>query len=294
MEVAGVNFVINSRDPITLQDLPAIYKPFHERPNSGGRQISIKVTLELHNMPDTEKMEKTFDTGQSWALFMSKDEYFLALNSSISKEVIWMARFNQSVENITVYCGKTLIDGAGGTTRLSNPISYPLDQLLLMYILAKRQGAIIHASGIGMNNRGYIFPGKSGAGKSTLSRLFICRAGMEMLSDDRVVVRGTDSGFKAFGTPWTGKAEIAENKGLPLGGICFIRQSPGNSIRELTSQEALRRLMPVTSIPWYDENLMSCVVLFCEDLVSKIPAYELQFRPDIGTVDFIENYFSEK
>jgi hypothetical protein len=138
-----------------------------------------------------------------------------------------------------------------------------------------------------------MFAGKSGAGKSTLSRNFQS-AGYEVLSDDRIAVRKMDKDFFAFGTPWSGDANIALNKGLPLGGIFFISHSANNVIREVTPAEAAERLMPVTSIPFYDKETTLCILAFCEDLVLHIPAYELSFKPGSEVVDLVEEYVSRQ
>ncbi len=103
-----------------------------------------------------------------------------------------------------------------------------------------------------------------------------------------------DNDFWAFGTPWSGEADIALNKGLPLGGLFFISHGPDNIIRAITQAEAAEKLMPVTSIPFYDKEAMLNILSFCEDLVLHVPAYELFFRPGIELVDFIEEFISRQ
>jgi hypothetical protein len=161
-----------------------------------------------------------------------------------------------------------------------------------MYILSQRQGCLVHAAGFGIHGRGCVFPGRSGAGKSTLSRQFFDVPGIVLLSDDRIIIRKIDKVFRAFGTPWPGDAGIAENSSLPLSGIFFICHGDKNLLKEVKPKEAVERLMPVTSIPWYDEKIMSDILSFCEDMVMNIPAYELCFRPDKEVVDFLEKFVS--
>jgi serine kinase of HPr protein (carbohydrate metabolism regulator) len=161
-----------------------------------------------------------------------------------------------------------------------------------MYILARRHGALLHAAGIDINGKGYIFPGKSGAGKSTITRQFAALGDTGLLSDDRIVVRKIEGGFKAYGTPWPGEAGIALNKSVPLAGIFFINHGSANRIREITPKEALARLLPVTSIPWYDREVMDRILTFCEDLISSVPIYELDFKPSVEVVDVFERFVS--
>ncbi|HTZ18424.1 MAG TPA: hypothetical protein VMB78_08290, partial [Dissulfurispiraceae bacterium] len=173
-----------------------------------------------------------------------------------------------------------------GAVTVFNPLRYPLDQLLMMYALAIEGGAIIHAAGINIEGKGYIFPGRSGAGKSTLSRQFRDREDAEVLSDDRMATRIVNGTIMTYGTPWPGEEGIALNKGVPLAGIFFMSHGDRNVIAEISPQNAVEKLMPVVSVPWYDPEMTSKILAFCDELVSNIPAFELQFKPVVEAADF--------
>jgi len=205
---------------------------------------------------------------------------------------LFLARANHNFTDITVYCGERLIKKTNHNTEVSSPFCYPLDQIILMYFLAHRDGALVHAAGANVYGKGYIFPGKSGAGKSTLSKQFAALQYLEILSDDRIAVRKTDTAFKAFGTPWPGEGKIAINKNVPLAGIFFISHGDYNRISEISTQKALEKLLPVVSIPWYDREIMTNILLMCENLTSGIPAYELYFKPDTGIADLFEKFIT--
>lgn len=290
MQIAGVNFSISYRQPVPFKNPDPKYQSFLADKDTA--IDSIDISLELENFPDIGKMTRIFDSGQSWALFLEGDDYFLEYKPPAFREPFWVAHFDSRFEKATVHYGGMMISESHGKPVVMNPIFYPLDQFLIMHILAKREGALIHAAGMSVNGRGFIFPGKSGAGKSTLSRLFLGRNTIEMLSDDRVVVRKIKGVFEVFGTPWAGDAGIAENRNFPLSGIFFIHHANKNMIKEIKPNEAVKRLMPVTSIPWYDEKIMSGILSFCEELVFNVPAYELHFRPDNEVGDFFEKFVS--
>jgi hypothetical protein len=237
-------------------------------------------------------MTEIFEGRGSWSMFKKGDENYLVLGPSFENGPECVARFDPCVERVTLYCGKRDIVEVEGTRMLRNPFSYPLDQLLLMYALAHRKGALVHASGVVFHGRGYMFSGRSGAGKSTLSRIFALK-GHNVLSDDRVVVRRIDEHFRLFGTPWSGEAGIAQNKDTALCGIFFIRHASENAIRKITPTEAMERLMPVTSIPWFDKTAMLSILSFCEEVVSDIPSYEFSFRPEAEAVDLFETFVQE-
>jgi hypothetical protein len=69
-------------------------------------------------------------------------------------------------------------------------LDYPLDELLIMHRLTQEKAIEFHACGIVSDNGvGNLFVGHSGAGKSTTTRLWTARENVEILSDDRIIVR---------------------------------------------------------------------------------------------------------
>ncbi|MBI5633656.1 MAG: hypothetical protein HZA15_09290 [Nitrospirae bacterium] len=291
MAIAGINFDVRCQHPLSAERLPGAYRQFIKEASPLGTDINVIVRIETGTMPDTGQMTKIFDTGQSWSMFRRNNDYILSLNiPTADGQAIWLAAFDSHCSNISIYCSDLLMNKEKGLTTFATPLCYPLDQLLLMHILAGKSGALLHAAGLGMDNRGYIFPGSSGAGKSTLSRLLLGRDGAQMLSDDRMIIRKIDGKFRAFGTPWAGDAAIAENRSVLLDRIFYIHHAETNRVKELKPQEAVERLMPVTSIPWYDEKAIQDMLAFCGDLALNIPAYELYFRPDHNVVTFLEDF----
>lgn len=290
IEIAGIHFVVTCRDAVLVQNIPDTYTPFYRNDYPGAQVFNVTVSTGPGKLPLTEKTIKIFDSEQSWSMFKDEDQYYLSLDpSAIFEKLSCHAHFDKSITEATLY-SDILGRSVNGKTEVQNPFCYPLDQILLMYILAGREGALIHAAGMNMHGRGYFFPGKSGAGKSTLSRQFLNRKNIEMLSDDRIIIRKIDGKFKAFGTPWAGDAGIAENKNFPLYGIFFIHHAEKNMIREIKPREAMEKLMPVTSIPWFDRDVMPQILNFCEELVSNIPAYQFYFKPDTEVADFLDKF----
>ena len=220
--------------------------------------------------------------------------YWAVLHPPAHEKPFWAARFNADVKDVTVFCSRQFIEKRNGNPTILNPVRYPLDQLLIMYILAQHQGAVIHAAGIEMSGKGFIFAGPSGAGKSTLARLFNAslaqtNPGASVLSDERIVIRKMNGMFKAYGTPWHGEEGTTRNKCVPLSGIFFLNHGKKNTVSQLEPRQALERLLKVTSIPWYDRDVMPEVLHFCEELITGVPLFELHFTPGLEVVGFLEN-----
>jgi hypothetical protein len=290
-DIAGVRFSTSMPRNIAFQEPAPGYPPRFVRDCFNDLFSDIQIRLELAEFPQRGDMTKLCDTDRTWSIFLDGEDYVLSFDLARNGgPPLWQASFNQDCTQVTVHCSeKFMVKKDGGMIRL-NPVGYPLDQILLMYHLAGRQGALIHAAGVEMNGKGFIFPGKSGAGKSTLIRQLNTRGDLQILSDDRIVVRKIEDAYKAFGTPWPGEAGIARNANMPLYGILFIRHGPSNQIRAISPQEASAKLMPVTSIPWYDQRILPSILEFCEELVVNIPAYELEFYPSPDVVQCLGRF----
>jgi hypothetical protein len=178
-----------------------------------------------------------------------------------------------------------------GSRSVENPVRYPLDQLLLIHLLSGR-GALIHAAGTILEDKGYIFAGTSGSGKSTLAGLMSERQGYSLLSDDRVVA-GEESGeLTVYGTPWPGEAGMAENRKAPLERIFILEHGRVNRIRELSAPEILEKLLPAVSVPWYHQVSLSGTLDFLNTLIQRTPVCVMEFNPDEGAVRHLEEYLS--
>lgn len=292
IEIADVNFLIKCDNLILLQDYAPSYKTFLKS-DKNSIASDINISIKVNTIPGTGGMTRIFESGQSWSMFQNVNDYFVVMNSpAFDQKQIWAAQFDHNVTSVDVFLGEMLLEKSNGKVTIPNLISYPLDQILLMYFLAQRQGMLIHAAGLDINGKGYIFPGKSGAGKSTLSKQFVLRNNSEVLSDDRMIIRKMNNIFKTFGTPWPGEGGIAINKHVALSGIFFISHAGYNRIEKIKPQEALEKLLPVVSIPWYDENIMTKILDFCDDLIFNIPAYELHFKPGAEVANVFEKFVS--
>ena len=288
--IADVNILIKSPYSIISKDSGTVYEEFLDRESAEKGAIDVVLQIEALHGRSVRKGKIFFDSGSNWTLYFNGEEYIMEFRPPLSPDLLWLARFNRDFSEVKVFCSSQLMIEEGGKNSVLNPFRYPLDQILLISVLARNKGALIHAAGIEVNGRAYIFPGKSGAGKSTISNLFDTLDNMELLSDDRVVVRSIGDDFKVYGTPWPGEAGIAHNKKASLGGIFFIFHGTTNSIREIEPKTAVERLLPVASIPWYDKEVIPGMLDFCESLATNVPAYELHFKPGPEGADALKEF----
>jgi hypothetical protein len=283
LQIAAVSIVVSPDPGILLLAPDPLYQRFFGAEKSVSR---IQARLVLGKMPDLGRLQKLFATRESWTIFSDPRGLWIRFQADTQSDPYWIARFDRQAERVMVYCGRPLLEASNGETKLHDPICYPLDQLLLMYHLAYHDGILAHAAGVELDGRGYVFPGCSGAGKSTVSRLFKAGRAGNLLSDERVALRRFDAGWRVFGTPWAGTEGIGSQGCAPLAGMFFLKHDQENRLCKISADNALERLLPVLSIPWYDPEVMSRLVAQAKQLSAKVPAYELGFKPDSSAFDF--------
>jgi hypothetical protein len=134
---------------------------------------------------------------------------------------------------------------------------------------------LLHASVLSYDGKGYAFLGRSGTGKSTHTRLWLKHLeGVKIINGDKPILRKTENGFVAYGTPWRGKEFWGENTFAPLCGLCFLEQAKENSIRRLSTSEAVTYLIHQVLFP--DDEAAAEKTLECLDkLVTLLPIFEL-------------------
>lgn len=290
LNIAGVNLAISCQHPIAFASPDPAYQPFLSDAPAASCDLTIAIALQIGGEPGGAARTTVFDTGESWVMSGDDAHYYLTPNPRrFSAREFWAARISRDIRHVTVYCGERLASSGERGAAVANPVSYPLDQILLMLLLAQHEGALVHAAGVNLRGRGLIFPGKSGAGKSTLATHLAGREGIRLLSDDRIALRKDGGRFLAYGTPWPGEQGAALNESAPLSGVYFLCHADADEIVPLRPQEAAERLMPVTSIPWYDPEPMTRILQVLDVLVARVPAFEFRFKPGPEAMALLES-----
>jgi len=266
-----------------------LYRSFMVRETAKKENLKIEVCLESGQLPPLAGLEKIFSTDESWSMYRGENELWIVMAPPGQAEPFWIACFDRRVGQVTIY-SRALQPLAGGNETVDLPLGYPLDQLLLMYFFAPRQGLLAHAAGMEYGDRAFLFTGASGAGKSTFSELLAGAKTGTILSDERMIVREIEGEMIAFGTPWAGTAGIARNGSAPLAGIFLLKHGRKNRIKKLAAAEALDRMLPLVSIPWYDPEPMMEIIAFAKRVVAAVPCYEFSFSPEPAAVDFFRNF----
>lgn len=133
----------------------------------------------------------------------------------------------------------------------------------------------LHASAVVSEGEAYLFSGPSGTGKSTHTALWrTLLPESYILNDDKPVIWPEQERITAWGTPFSGKTDLQVNRGVPLKGICFLKQGDENRIRPLAASEALARMLNNTWRP-RDSRSMEQLLDLLEQVVSRVRLYEM-------------------
>ncbi len=139
------------------------------------------------------------------------------------------------------------------------------------------QGCLLHASSVVVDDKAYLFSANSGTGKSTHTGLwltYLADKNPYILNDDKPAIRVFDDGVYAYGTPFSGKHDMSENKKVKVQGICFLEQSKINFIRKLEPSEAIKLFLEQTTYHLKKENMEKLLDVL-EVVIEKIPIYKL-------------------
>jgi hypothetical protein len=188
----------------------------------------------------------------------------------------------------------------------AEPLEYPLDELLITHRLTQEKAIELHGVGIvGPNGASNLFVGHSGAGKSTTAQLWTSLHKVEILSDDRIIVREDkvrennvredqlcDDATQIFmyGTPWHGEGCFALPQRAPLQRIFVLEHGHGNELTRLTRSQMVAELFARSFVPFHSHEYVDSALSFLERVADTVPCYRYSFEPDQRAVERVLNF----
>ncbi len=149
---------------------------------------------------------------------------------------------------------------------------------------------LFHGSVIAVDGIGYLFTAKSGTGKSTHTRLWRELFGERavMVNDDKPLLKISEDGVTAYGTPWNGKHRLSSNISVPLRAVCILKRAEENHISQVNTGEAYPMLIQQIYRPKNPVKLKKTLLL-ADRLAEKAKLYILGCNMDLQAAEIAYN-----
>jgi hypothetical protein len=285
IQIADLVFSVTSDWPVNIFELS---RPYREFLCSGKPEIIINV--KYNNLPKISLVdkEKIFDSQTTWSLYGANEQNIFVLKDAALGGPFLIAFFDASFKIGLVH--RLLRESEGSLVEgfLSHPLDYPLGEVLMICLLARGRGLMVHACGIDDGGCGYLFLGNSSHGKSTMAKLWYENQAT-ILNDDRAIVREKDGELWMYGTPWHGTFNKVSPQALRIHKVFFLRHGEKNLATPKNGAEAVSMLLARAFPPLWDQKGMDYTLSLLDLMASKLPCYELHFLPDKRITDFIRN-----
>ena len=183
LEIAGISIEVSAEDPgmsLRVQGAAEKFLTRTARPD-------VRIRAGWSDRFAEPRGEMLFDSGSLWKLYNEDGSLRFRFHSTrFAGAPYKVASFAPDFATGEVQLNRQLLDA-----RLpADPLEYPLDELLVVNLLAQDRGVEVHACGlVTPQGNGYLFLGQSGAGKTTMAHLWLKEPGVTILNDDRIVLR---------------------------------------------------------------------------------------------------------
>jgi len=278
--VAGTCFNLSSEGDVRLALEPGL-EPFAVEPSANGVTMAVDWTDRLV-MPSGSPL---FHSGGLWTVFEESGGYqFYFSTPHLGVAPYKAAWFDREFNRGEVTLFRPYFD----SELPIYPLEYPLDELLMIHRLACGEGVEVHAVGIvDEARRGHLFLGHSGAGKSTTARLWKAQSNVQILSDDRIILRLRDGRIWMYGTPWHGDAGIASPDCAPLSRLYLLEHSHTTELSSVSRGRAAAELLARSFVPHHSPRGLQFTLEFLDRVARETPCFIFRFLPDRSAVEAI-------
>jgi hypothetical protein len=271
----GVVFGLEDATGRGLDALTAAYELFR---TTAPADVVLRAVPGAPPLDLLRDADLTFDSGAAWRLYRPAGATVIALRSALlGPEPYCVAVFDPELRCGEVY-RRSWDQGLAAAL-----LEFPLAEVVLVCLLARGRGLMVHACGVDDGGRGYLFCGHSGHGKSTTARLWRDQA--VILNDDRIVLRERDGRFFIHGTPWHGDFSGVAPHGVALEKVFFLRHAPANRAARRGGAGAAARLLARAFPPLWDEPGMRFTTGVCGAVAERVPCFDLGFVPGPAVVE---------
>jgi hypothetical protein len=254
VEIGGITFAIHLASPLTNTSIAALYEAFIVS-GSAEWHVHVRVDGTLHDqMPPQVRHE-----GQV--------TYFRTMSHQG-----WVDLDKRQAEVSTP-----------SQQRIHSALVRVLSYILMQTLPRRGEGLLVHGAGIIIKSHAHLFFGASGQGKSTVARL--ARGVGDVLTDENVIIRKSDSGFRLYSTPFWGLSTPAHDiqrigrAEAPLIALYALEHSQIFEMERLSQGRATMALLTSEKVATERNSSAAAWLEMVSEIVEQIPVYRLGFRP---------------
>src|SRR5262252_15267 len=284
--IGGVTFRVACDDPRLASPVDGSLDAFAVPPMRPDVDIRARWTA----APDTAGGRLVFDSGATWQLLQSDDEFLFTFRSSVGIDAPYRtARLNSRFTEGEVQLSARHFEAYRSSDVYA--LQYPLDELLMIHQLSQGKGVEIHGCAIvDRAQRAFVFAGQSGAGKSTMARLWVNRPDATLLSDERVVLRTDSDRVVVYGTPWHGDAQLMSPRRGRLAAVFFLHHGDRHKCAPVGTSLSAAKLFSCAFLPFHSADGVERTMSALERVAHEVPCRDLWFVPDASVVEALDPY----
>ena len=156
-------------------------------------------------------------------------------------------------------------------------------------ILLRRGAMILHASFIETKYGAILFTGPSGIGKSTQADLWIKYREAELINGDRSILKKTQEGWNAYGSPYAGSSRCYVNKSCIVKAIIVLEKADECKIQRLHPATAFIRIYSGLTVNTWNKAYVEKISEIAGKLVQEVPIYLFRCTPDENAVNILSD-----
>jgi len=282
VNIAGVSIRVRAEDPglrIGMDGTMSLFRSAVSNPD-----VDLSVSWGIPAL--APQAVARFDSGATWKLFTTDQQYIFQFQTPFFGKLPYKeARVSADLSRGQIYLRPDAFPG-----RPVDPFEYPLDELLMVHLLAQGRGIELHGCGLIADGEGILFLGHSGAGKSTMGQLWQQTGQARILSDDRIIVRQLEGQLWMYGTPWHGERRYSLNERVPLRQIYFLCHGAAHQLVHLPAAQRVAMLVARSFLPFHSSAGVQFSLDLCQELVRSIPCHELYFCPEASVISFLKKH----
>ncbi len=263
--------------------------PFYEPFVSDGDE-TIRVNVRFGDCPDFSSGQLIFDAGENWRLYRQDSRYIFEIFDTLTGARNTVAVVDDGFREAEAYVSP--VSSKNSAVPWSLPrLMQPLGQLLLINLLARLGGVMVHALGIDDRGGGTVYVGPSGSGKTTLGGFWRRHEAVRILSDEHVILRLQGERLYVYGTPWSGLLlAVAPHPGpVEVHRMFFIGHDREHRIWNEPKGTFASHLFSQLFLPFWNRKALTSALEFCQQLVLTTPCQRLGFAKEPSIIDFLRN-----